>query len=277
MATADPSHGRKDIDGDGVADCWRARWEGGRGEGGLLVEVESPCGQPPWNLNITSHFSEFIGSVFLPLEVAAHPDRFRGVVDLLFGSEHLRAIGTIDGSFRWLLDPPAITASEPWLTQGRYSQFWSAGAPSLPPCQIMPATGSECEPKDRPCGLVVYYAQNHGAWTSSRPCGGGRLYSTRHGLALYDLGQDKFSWIYISTGVDKLRRPSLGRTHCTQGLVVAERGDGPDTVWVVIDPASGRYGTLPPSKFWDETRGPLIDGPYNWDTLAEVLRKSSWP
>lgn len=285
------SAGRGDIDGDGADDCWEARWEGGSGEGGVILEIRSPCGAPPRTLDTTSSFGEFLSPIALPPEIAARPRLVEGVVDLLFGRAHLRRVDSIDGSFRWLLERrlgPAGPVTPPFAETRRYTPAWSPGPPVIPPSQVVilsdPAYASLIEPRGpavpgRPYGLVAYLAHNHGDLTPAITCGALAVLATRHGVAVHDRARDASSWIYVSTGVAKLRRPSLGRLACAGDMIAVERGQDGRNELVVVSPEAGRYGSIPLEGAYQlDEHGLTVGGEtYSPDELAEALRRSSSP
>lgn len=102
---------------------------------------------------------------------------------------------------------------------------------------------------------------------------------TRHAVVVHDRKRNASSWIYISTGTAKLRRPSVGRVACLGELVVIEHGqDGQDELVVTL-PKTGRYGKIPlGAPYQIDERNLTVDGStYSAEDLAEALRRSSSP
>ena len=276
------SSGREDLDGDGAEDCWAARWEGGSGAGGVLLELRAPCSAPPLAIDTTSSFDSFLSRVELPPAFTARPRLVEGVVDLLFGRSHLRRMGSIDGSLQWLLEhqlTAAGTAAAPFAETRRYRPTWAPGTPVLPPSQVVIVAEHPPEPPGGPRAMLVYYAHNHGAFVPAADCGPLSAATTRHGVAVHDRARNSWSWIYISTEVAKLRRPSIGRVSCVGDLFVIEHDlDGPVEL-VVVSPRTGQSGRIPvESGYQMETGGVIIDGTsYSTAELTEALRRSSSP
>jgi hypothetical protein len=97
-------------------------------------------------------------------------------------------------------------------------------------------------PKD--AGLVLHLGHNHQVVARIGDCGPFELWASAHGVAVRDAARDASSWAFVSTGVAKLRWPSLADATCAGGLVLAERAvDGVRELWVV-DPVTGRLGSL---------------------------------
>jgi hypothetical protein len=271
------SAGRRDLDGDGVADCWVAHWEGGSGAGGVILELRAPCGAAPQTIDTTSSFGSFLAQVALPAGIAARSRLVEGVVDLLFGRAHLRSIASIDGSLRWLLEQRLATAGPavaPFARTGRYTPIWSPGAPVAPPSQVLLARGG-AEPR----ALLAYFAHNHGELTRAASCGSRAVIATRHGVAIHDRGRDVSSWIYVATDAVKLRWPSVGRVACAGELVVIELGQDGDHELFVASPRTGRYGRIPLEGAYSiDARGLTVGGvSTSAEALTEALGTSPSP
>ena len=271
------SSGREDLDGNGAEDCWDARWEGGSGAGGIILEIRAPCSAPPQIVDTTSTARSFLAQVALPREIARHQRLVEGVIELLFGYSHLRRRESIDGSFRWLIEhrlAAAGPAVAPFASTGRYTPIWSPGAPVTPPSQVLILEG--------PAGsraLLAYFAHNHGELASAASCGSLSVFSTRHGVAVHDRDRAASSWIYISTDATKLRRPSIGSVACAGELVAIEHGQDDQVEIFLVSPRTGRYGRLPvKGPYSIDASGLTVDGATSsLETLAEALRRSSSP
>lgn len=271
------SWGRVDLDGNGAEDCWDARWAGGSGAGGVVLEIRAPCRAPPQIVDSSSSFGSFLAQVALPREIARHRGLVEGVVDLLYGRSHLRQIESIDGSFRWMIEHrravagPAVT---PFASTGRYTPVWSPGAPVPPPSQIL-----ILEERERPRALLAYFAHNHGDLAPAASCGSLSVLSTRHGVVVHDRDRNASSWIYVTTDAVKLRRPSVGRVACAGDLVAIEHGQDGQLELFVASPRTGRYGQLPLVGAYSlDARGLTVDGAtFSAETLAEAFRRSSSP
>jgi hypothetical protein len=276
---SDRSHssGRRDLDGDGIEDCWDARWEGGSGAGGVILEIRAPCSSSPQTIDTTSSSGSFLAQVALPRGIAGHPRLFESVVDLLFGREHLRRRESIDGSFRWLIEQRLAMAGlaiEPFAQTGRYTPVWSPGAPVPPPSQVL-----LLEAGAEPRVLLAYFAHNHGPLASAASCGSLSVHSTRHGVVVHDRNRDASSWIYISTDTEKLRWPSVGRVACAGELIVVEHGQDGQNELIVVSPRTGRYGRLPlEGPYSLDARGLTVAGATSSvEELTEALRRYSSP
>lgn len=267
--------GREDLDGNGAEDCWDARWEGGSGAGGIILEIRAPCNALPQTVDTTSSAGSFLARVAFPQGIARHPRLVEAVVDLIFGRNHLRRIESVDGSFRWLIEHrlaatgPAVA---PFASTGRYTPVWSPGAPITPPCQVLILEG-----RTEPRALLAYFAHNHGELASAASCGSLVVLSTRHGVVVHDRDHNVSSWIYITTDAVKLRRPSVGRVACVGELIAIEHGQDGESELFVVSPKSGRFGRIPlAGAYLIDARGLTIDGEtFPTETLGEALRRSS--
>lgn len=271
------SSGRADLDGNGAEDCWDARWVGGNGAGGIVVELRAPCNAPPEVVDTSSSFGSFLAQVELPRGIAERRRIVEGVVDLLFGRDHLRRIESIDGSFRWLLELRRASpgpAAPPFASTGRYTPVWSPGAPAPPPSQVL-----ILEEHGGPRALLAYFAHNHGDLVPAASCGSLAVLSTRHGVVVHDRDRNASSWIYVATDAEKLRRPSVGRVACAGDLITVEHGQDDQLALFVVSPRTGRYGQLPLAGSYSlDARGLTVDGAtFSTETLAEALRRSSSP
>ena len=269
--------GREDLDGNGAEDCWDARWEGGSGAGGIILEIRAPCSAPPQVVDTTSSAGSFLARVVLPHGIARHPRLVEAVLDLLFGRDHLRRIEAVDGSFRWLIEhrlAAAGSAVAPFASTGRYTPVWSPGAPVTPPSQILILAG-----RTEPPALLAYFAHNHGGLASIASCGARSVLSTRHGVVVHDRDYNVSSWIYITTDAVKLRRPSVSRVACVGELVVIEHGQDGESELFVVSPRSGRFGRIPLAGAYSiDARDLTVDGEtFTAETLGEALRRSSSP
>ena len=273
------SSGREDLDGDGVADCWEARWEGGSGAGGVHLTLRAPCSAPPLAIDTTSSFDSFLARVELPPALSRRPRLVEGVVDLIYGRSHLRRMDAIDGSFRWLLEQePAGTgpAAPPFVETSQYRPTWTPGSPGPPPSQVAIVHAPERSGGAKE--LLVYYAHNHGAFApAAASCGQLSAAVTRHGVAVHDRARDTWSWIYISTGIAKLRRPSIGRVSCVSDLFVIEHALPGSIELVVVSPRTGLAGRIQVEREYRiKASGLHIDGAsYSTAELIESLGGSS--
>ncbi|MFO0745758.1 MAG: hypothetical protein U1F43_08800 [Myxococcota bacterium] len=265
----DVHDGRADLDGDGRDDCWSTRWDGGSGFGGTSVEVRSGCGERVAGAHSFGSFGEFLGVMtFDPtaLTTAMQAGLMRG----LYGADARRcasasaACPAPDGSFAWLLDEAATRGSADPMH--RYHPVWQTGAPTLPPAQVLALEGPGSvdlamtldagEPDratfamralvarwlHRPWGFVAYAAHNHGdRFARAAGCARWDVWTTAHGVAVVDRAKDRWSWVYLSTGGDKLRHPSIESVACDGATVsIVRRGEaGPEhvTAW----PDEGRW------------------------------------
>jgi len=197
------SHGRADLDGDGVDDCWNAIVSSGSGGDSVSLEVEAPCGSEPLAIDTMTSFEDFLARTPLPSALAARPRLIEGIVDLMYGRGHMRATTAIDDSFRLLLrEPPR----------------WSAGAPRVPPSQVIV--------RHDPDEVIAYFAQNHGQLRAMTRCDGIEVLATHHGVVLYDPRREQSSWVYIANGHEKLRWPSIAGVSCgEQGALLVQDRD----------------------------------------------------
>jgi len=291
------SSGRADLDGDGAEDCWEAQYRGGSGSGGDILKIESPCGGPASTIDTTSSFGHFLSLTALPPAISARPRLVEGVIDLLYGRSHLRQLGdsgsgTIDGSFHRLLDHHLTLpgpASPPFAQIGKYTPVWSPGPPALPPSQVVvlsdpayrPLASSlkpaEDLPLASPYALLAYHAHNHHGWNQVARRGPRSVYTTDHGVIVHDTDRGASSWVLVSTGVTKLRHPSLGRVVCAADLVAADRhvGDGAREL-VVTEPRTGRYGRIPLEGPWSLDERALTVGEETY-AIEDVVRALSRP
>ncbi|MDC0747505.1 hypothetical protein [Polyangium mundeleinium] len=291
------SSGRADLDGDGAEDCWEAQYRGGSGSGGELLKIESPCGGPASTIDTTSSFGHFLSLTALPPAIGARPRLVEGVIDLLYGRAHLRQLGdsgngTIDGSFHRLLDDHLSLPgpeSPPFAQIGKHTPVWTPGPPALPPSQVVvlsnpayrPLASSlkpaEDLPPASPYALLAYHAHNHHGLKQVARCGPRSVYTTDHGVIVHDTDRGASSWVFVSTGVTKLRHPSLGRVVCAAELVAADRhiGDGAREL-VVTEPRTGRYGRIPLEGPWSLDERALTVGEETY-AIEDVVRALSRP
>ncbi|MDI1436255.1 hypothetical protein [Polyangium sorediatum] len=298
LAADEPSSsGRADLDGDGAEDCWEAQDQGGSGSGGVVLKIESPCGGPASTIDTSSSFGHFLALTALPPAIGARPRLVEGVIDLLYGRAHLRQLGasgggTIDGSFHRLLDHHLRVpgpARPPFAQTGKYTPVWSPGPPALPPSQVVvlsdPAYRSlasslkptEDLPQAAPYALLAYHAHNHHGLKQVARCGPRAVYTTDHGVIVHDTDRGASSWVFVSTGVTKLRQPSLGRVACAGDLVAADRHVD-DGMWelLVAEPRTGRYGRIPLEGPWSLDERALTVGEET-NTVEDTARALSRP
>ncbi|WP_437335447.1 hypothetical protein [Sorangium sp. So ce394] len=292
------SAGRGHLDGGGNDDCWEGRESGGSGAGGVILTIQAPCGSQAITIDTTSSFGDFLAMTALPPALAARPRLIDGVVDLLYGRAHLRRLDTIDGSFRWLIEHHLAKPgpeSPPFVDTARYTPVWSPGPPALPESQVvvlaepgLRALASSLAPAEElappspagaPFALLAYFAHNHHRLKQAARCGPLEVFTTDHGVVVHDTDKDASSWVYISTGVTKLRHPSLGRAACTDGLVLVERAFDDVRELLVAAPRVGAIGRIPLEGRWslDERALTVEDEAIPLGDLAAALRISSSP
>jgi hypothetical protein len=254
--------GRGDLDGDGVPDCWRLRYDGGSGYGYDEVEVQRGCAGRGAQIRLGGSFGSFCDIAALPDSLpAAVVD---GLVDRWFGPGVRRPLSTVDGSLAWLIEQYQSPAAGD--APRRYTPRWQPGAPAPPPIQAVILQSSDEQDLARRLGralivegeakvsgraLLVYNAHNHGAVKEAARAGGLTVYLTNHALAVRDDARGVWSWAYVGTDQRKLRFPTT-KSAATDGKLVAverwvqQEGSAHSLrELVVIDPRAGRYLVQP--------------------------------
>ena len=105
-----PLQGSEDLDGDGRPDRWKAAYHGGSGFGGVTLTLTSTRLGQTFTLEASGSFGRFLQAVILPPPLAALPPLVLGVVRLLYGESHLRAL-SLDpppARFRYLFGPGTL-------------------------------------------------------------------------------------------------------------------------------------------------------------------------
>ena len=311
VEAASGAHSRiDDVDGDGRDDCWERASDGGSGFGGPRVALRFGCEGETQVVDASGSFGEFLSAARLPAAVVARPGAVDGVRVRLFGE--MKAVcedercAEPEGSFSWLLDELAArglptVARVPFARVWRYSPRWEPGAPSLPPSQVIalsrrglaagvrtldPGDSPPIEGGSEPYALVAYHAHNHvtgdRGLARATTCGAWRAWTTAHGVAIEDTAAGRWSWVYVSTGVDKLRWPSLERVACDGAWVVIERrGVDRARELIVVAPTTGGVGTLAlaGAMAWELGEGRLRIGEDDVSdaSLAEALVRAGEP
>lgn len=287
----DTSDGVADIDGDRVDDCWVVTDDGGSGFARLAVRFG--CVDEPQIVEAYGSFGEFLVATRLPPGLASRPGAVVGVIDRLFaGMSVVGEDGTRDApdcSFRLLLDESAARAGAwravgPFMRVWHYTPCWTAGAPELPRSQVMVMQAPHRIPSvltlesgeraplyetgvEAPFALIAYGAHNHLAGgrqlAPAAKCGTWTVWTTAHGVVIEDTATRRSSWVYVSTGLVKLRWPSIQQVACAAGLVAMERSmqDGGREL-VVVAPETGGVGTIE------------LKGNATWKITAERLHVS---
>lgn len=277
------TQGERDLDGDGVEDCWRLIFNQGNGFLGYTLTVRAGCRGAVKTLSTVAPANHLLVGLPLPLEWRLSPPMVAGALDLLYGSEHERSLSEsgeaplADASLRWLRDVhggESLGSSLPFETIRAYRPEWEVGTPELPDSQLvvlrdpddrallqrLMTRGDEtarkvptAETRGGPYGALLYRAHEHGTLKPAGLCGRWQLWTTGHAVAAHDAASGTWSWVYVSSERSHPVYASVFSTGCMADLVVVEpflRTD--ERALLVIDPDQGRVGRMkmPPDALW---------------------------
>lgn len=302
LEPGEKTKGQVDLDADGTADCWQVSRSHGGGHAGYTATVRPRCQGAVLTLSTVSSLRRMVYTRSLSWEWRKRPGLLLGVLDLLFGGRSIRRFGedvplelpAADPSFRWLrslLAERSLGPSGPFDETRSYDDAWEPGPPQAPPSQVALLVASDArrpiadvleeagdassdgKPAPRPYGVLVYRAHVHGPFEVVSDCAEWRLYSTGHGLAVYDRDTSRSSWIWVARRMRHPRLSSVLDTSCAGELIVLEPNRSrSDRALIVIAPSLGRLGRieLGPDQPWrvDTGRQELRIGPRKLDLEA---------
>jgi hypothetical protein len=241
--------GQSDLDGDRVLDCWSLATDGGSGFGYLRVEVRLGCGHATYALAEESSFGELLSELRptnpgLPRALAS--GLARAIYGVEPGCKTARAgCRAIDPAFAWLLDERASRES-----RGAWRAFtprMTAGRPTLPFDDVI---------AEEARGEFVGFVSFAGSWVGSvlvpgARCGAVQLWTTEHGVVVEDRAARHWQWVFLSTGVGKLRWPSIVSASCEEdarSVTVLRRGEDLALERITIVPSLGRWRSEPVAR-----------------------------
>lgn len=186
-----------DLDGDGRPDGLRITGEGGGSmESGFDVELRLSTRKAPVTVELTTPFDRFVTEVPIP-EALRGPERAaarEAVEDALFHT----TCATADPSLAWLLD-------------GAHRLRWHPGAPTMPETYAVPLKSGKA--------WVQSLGENHRRTARNGDLDGTfrlldagdslKLLGTAHGVVLRDDKRDRYAWIFVQPGGQKLRWPTI--------------------------------------------------------------------
>lgn len=270
-APDETASGERDLDGDGIPDCWRAHRSRGGGWFATTVTVRRGCTGTARTLSHVAPMLDLFVEVSIPTVWRRYPELLAGTLDLLFGAEHLRALDgddtlaapAADGTLRWLAqfaDGRPVGKSLPFDAIHAWDPHWTPGTPELPDSQIAVVDRPRRDRAPRVAGvgsggfdgrstperLLVYRARLHGEVGPAGSCERWDLYSTGHAVATGDRHADASAWIWASRAAPSPTRASVRTVSCAMGLVFLEPArPADDRELLVIAPELGRFGRVP--------------------------------
>lgn len=241
--------GRGDLTRDGRDDCWSATYFGGSGFGGWNVAVDPSCTGDWQTIDDGTSFSEMAQAI--PIPRAASNEHLRAWIVLLWGpAENALAPGP---ALEWLLDEARGRVADPPRTS--FTARWYPGAPATSlrgqtllvagrPADDLVRALSEHE--ESPTGRAFVRGAGQRPLAEAARCVRYAVYRSEHGVAVRDLKTDRWAWIYLWTGIDKLRHAGIGEVGCLDGVdvvVVAIRGEGGEQL-VAFSPSTGQFAAV---------------------------------
>ncbi|MGM0574862.1 MAG: hypothetical protein ACQEXJ_03905 [Myxococcota bacterium] len=262
--------GERDLDGDGVLDCWRATRSRGGGWFATTVTVRQGCRGIVRTLSHVAPLLDLLVEVEIPAAWRRNPALLAGTLNLLYGATSVRRLegpesveATLaDGSLRWLADRlrrPPVGRSLPFDSIRAWEPVWTPGLPSIPESQVAVLRGTEEQhaarlaglrgsgiDEDNPTRLLVYRTRLHGEVHEAASCTRWTLHSTGQAVAARDPHAEQSAWIWVADRAPGPRHASVKRVTCAMGLVFIEPVRAPDDrVLVVVAPDLGRLGRIP--------------------------------
>lgn len=248
MGASDARTGQSDLDGDRVLDCWSVATDGGSGFAGTTVEIRPGCGSKAFGLDELHSFGELLAD--LRTTTSGFPRAFvPGLARAIYGVEPACKTASagcraIDSAFAWLLDERASRESRTaWRT---FTPRTTAGRPTLPFDDVI---------AEEVRGEFVGFVSFAGSWVGSvlfpgARCGAVQLWTTEHGVLAEDLAAHRWQWVFLSTGLDKLRWPSIVSASCDEDegartVTVLRRGQDFALERITILPFEGRWRSEP--------------------------------
>lgn len=267
---------KRDLNGDGIADSLIRKGEwASEGSSKAVTVIDGKTGEK-FSAVLSGSFSEFIEVIPIDSRLLKEENRdfYTAVKKELLKSPERRVP---DGSLKWLLESrlvePLVPLVKPPLFSRRvfFNPIWKSGiiqAPDTYYLLIDAATGEPLDGSDpaggnapkRRIAWLVYRGRNH------QRCSNGRLgcrpqlvdgssdmkvYKTAHGIWMEKGG--KYSWLFVTNAVGKLRRPSIQKVKIVRNLIFFLQVSRLSASLYVIDPERGRAARFNPAFFLGET------------------------
>jgi hypothetical protein len=211
--------GIDDLDGDGVADCWRADYvatEPDALDGGWKLEVARSCRHAPITVDVSGDVAGLDRVTPLPPMSDA---MVGGIVDWLFGADTRRCRRAragclaVDGALAWLIDwrsaPVEAARGGPLAWRRRARSAWRTGAPALGPAQVVVVERAGAR------ALVSLDPPLTEAPQRIAGCRRFDVYEELGAVAVVDRARGRWTWVYVPDGDE-----SISPIRCAGDLVL---------------------------------------------------------